>query len=137
MLGVCGWMWPTFKKIRFSSSPNCRPAMLMLRATVVGMPFQLIHLAYTTTYAFNRISSLDPVMGTFATKLVLLFGTQLGVTIAMLGGGWLGMSADTPKAVQIELTPTDVEVNNNVRDDIPLSWDWSRDDVARAKREFV
>ncbi|KAK6225439.1 hypothetical protein QIS74_01486 [Colletotrichum tabaci] len=137
MLGVCGWMWPTFLKIRSSSSPNCRPAMLMLRATVVGMPFHLIHLAYTTTYAFNHIPSLDPVMGSFATKLVLLFGTQLGVTIAMLGGGWFGMSADMPKAVQVELAPTDVEGNNNVRDDIPLSQGWSRDDIASAKQGFV
>ncbi|GKT44481.1 uncharacterized protein ColSpa_04662 [Colletotrichum spaethianum] len=137
MFGVCGWMWPTFKKIRSSSSPNCRPAMRMLRATVVGIPFQLIHLAYTTTYAFNRISSLDPVMGSFATKLVLLFGTQLGVTAAMLGGGWFGMSADTPKAVEVELARIDIEGNNNVRDDIPLSRDWSGEDITRTKQGFV
>lgn len=138
MFAVCAWLWPTYKKIRSSSSPNCRPAMLMIRAAVVGLPFQLIHLAYTTTYAFNQISSLDPIMGSFATKLVLIFGTYLGVTIAMLAGGWLGMSADMPKAVQVELTPTDVEGNNNlVRDDIPLTRDWSRDDIARAKQGFV
>ncbi|KAF9871121.1 integral membrane protein [Colletotrichum karsti] len=139
LFGVCGWMWPTYKRIRSASSPNCRPAMLMLRAAVIGMPFHLIHLAYTTTYAFDRIPSLDPVMGTFATKLVLLFGTELGVSIAMIGGGWLGMSADVPKAVQMELSPVDVEGSNNdpVRDDIPLSRDWNRDDIARAKLGFV
>ncbi|KAL0940446.1 uncharacterized protein CTRU02_203209 [Colletotrichum truncatum] len=139
LFGVCFWMWPTYRRIRSASSPNCRPAMLMLRATVVGMPFHLIHLAYTTTYAFNRITSLDPVMGSFATKLVLLFGTELCTTLAMLGGGWLGMSADIPKTVQMELSPVDVEGSNNdpVRDDIPLSRDWNRDDIARAKLGFV
>ncbi|KAK1625561.1 hypothetical protein BDP81DRAFT_495966 [Colletotrichum phormii] len=138
MFAVFAWLWPTYKKIRSSSSPNCRPAMLMIRAAVVGLPFQLIHLAYTTTYAFNQISSLDPIMGSFATKLVLIFGTYLGVTIAMLAGGWLGMSADMPKAVQVELTSNDVEGNNNlVRDDISLTRDWSRDDIARAKQGFV
>ncbi|KAF6835321.1 hypothetical protein CPLU01_04401 [Colletotrichum plurivorum] len=140
LFGVCFWMWPTYKRIRSASSANCRPAMLMLRAAVVGMPFHLIHMAYTTTYAFNRIPSLDPVMGTFATKLILLFGTELGTTVAMLGGGWMGMSAEAPKTVQMELAAVggDVEGNNDsVRDDIPLSQDWSRDDIARAKLGFV
>ncbi|OHF02311.1 hypothetical protein CORC01_02304 [Colletotrichum orchidophilum] len=117
IFAVCAWLWPTYKKIRSSSRPNCLPAMFMIRAAVVGLPFQLIHLAYTTTYAFNQISSLDPVMGSFGTKLVLIFGTYLGVTIAILAGGWLGMSTDVPKAMQVEPIPTDVEGNNNhVRD---------------------
>ncbi|KAJ5004482.1 hypothetical protein K4K48_009793 [Colletotrichum sp. SAR 10_66] len=142
LIGVCVWMWPTFKRIRAANSPNCRPAMLMLRAAVVGMPFHLVHLTYTTTYPFNRVSSLDPVMGSFATKLILLFGTELCTTIAMIAGGWLGMSADMPKAVQMELSPLDAEggsSNNNesVRDDVPLSRDWNREDVARAKLGLV
>ncbi|TDZ41079.1 hypothetical protein CTRI78_v009976 [Colletotrichum trifolii] len=142
LFGVCFWMWPTYRRIRSASSSNCRPAMLMLRAAVVGMPFHLIHLAYTTTYAFNRIPSLDPVMGSFATKLVLLFGTELGTAMAMVGGGWLSMNAEAPKIVQLELRGSaDAEaegnVNNSVSDDIPLSRDWNRDDIARAKLGLV
>lgn len=94
VFAVCGWMWPTWRKIRRYSGihPNAAPARKMLWAAVAAMPFWLVRLAYVTTYAYEHLPSLDPVMGSFATKLVLLFGTYLGTSAALLAGGWLGMS---------------------------------------------
>jgi hypothetical protein len=72
------------------------------------MPFHLIRLAYNTTYAFSPIPSLNPVSGTFATKLILIFGTQLGATLAMVAGGWLGTRSTSKEALgEIELAGLD------------------------------
>lgn len=53
------------------------------------MPFQLVRLAYNTTYAFLRVPSLDPVMGSFATRLILLFFMQLAVAVVCVAAGYL------------------------------------------------
>lgn len=39
-------------------------------------------------------------MGSFATRLVLLFGTYLGASVALLVGGWLGMGQVPPGTVE-------------------------------------
>lgn len=44
-------------------------------------------------YAFNRQNiSLDPVMGTFAVKM-LLFGTLWGAATALTAGGWFSQAS--------------------------------------------
>lgn len=93
LFAACAWMWPTWKKVRrFQgvSHPNAAPARDLLLAGAGAAPFWLARLGYRVVYAFNRdVSSLDPVAGGFATKLVLLFGTYLFSSIALLAGGWL------------------------------------------------
>lgn len=92
LFAVCAWMWPTWKKVQKFQSyhPNAAPARNLLFAGAVAMPFWLTRIGYETVYAFNHdVTSLDPVMGSFATKLVLLFGTYLLSSTALLAGGWL------------------------------------------------
>lgn len=93
---VCGWMWPTYKKInRYArgNHPNARPAMFLFWGGVAAMPIWLGRLSYMCIYAFNRQNiSLDPVMGTFAVKM-LLFGTLWGAASALTAGGWFSQAA--------------------------------------------
>lgn len=92
---VCGWMWPTYKKVttyRRGNHPNARASLILLWAGVAAMPIWLGRLAYMCIYAFNRQNiSLDPVMGTFAVKM-LLFGTSWGAAFALTAGGWFSLS---------------------------------------------
>lgn len=93
LFAVCAWMWPTWKKVqRFSGyHPNARPAKMLLLGGAAAMPFWLARMGYQTLYAFQHPAALDPVMGSFATKLVLIFLTYLGASAALLAGGWLSM----------------------------------------------
>lgn len=72
----------------FPGHPNFRNARYLLLAAAIAMPFQIIRLVYNTTYAFERDSNLDPVMGTFATQFILMFLLHLGVVLAAVTGGW-------------------------------------------------
>ncbi|CAK7218519.1 hypothetical protein SEUCBS140593_003574 [Sporothrix eucalyptigena] len=90
MFTICWWLWPTWQRLMtVPNHPNFRNAQVLLFAAVAAMPFQLVRLAYNTTYAFIRVPSLDPVMGSFATRLVLLFFMQLAVALACTTGGIL------------------------------------------------
>lgn len=93
LFAVCAWMWPTWKKVqRFAGyHPNARPAKMLLFGGAGAMPFWLVRMGYQTYYAFEHPSALNPVMGSFATKLVLLFFPYLGASVALLAGGWLSM----------------------------------------------
>ncbi|KAF3762926.1 hypothetical protein M406DRAFT_72895 [Cryphonectria parasitica EP155] len=115
LFSVCGWMWPTFRKIQRYSRfhPNARPARHMFWAAVAAMAFWLLRLAYDTFYAYDHLTELDPVMGTFGTKLVLVFGTYLGASIALLAGGWLGMSK-IPLDMTMELVTSSEERQEDV-----------------------
>ena len=90
MFTICWWMWPTYQRLSsVTAHPNYRAARFLLYAAAAGMPFQLVRLAYGTTYAFLRVPSLDPVTGSFATQFILLFLMQLGVALSAVAGGWL------------------------------------------------
>ncbi len=89
MFTICGWMIPTWRRITsVPSHPNFAAARYLIFAAAAAMPFQLVRLAYNTTYAFLRVPSLDPVTGSFATRLILLFFMQLGVSLSAVAGGW-------------------------------------------------
>ncbi|KPM38568.1 hypothetical protein AK830_g7994 [Neonectria ditissima] len=94
MVGVLFWLWPVGKRV-FSSrhEGNYKAAKALIMAAGPGTVLQLIRLSYSLTYAFNRIESLDPVTGSFATRLILMFGTQLCVVIVCLVGGWFSKDA--------------------------------------------
>lgn len=98
LFAVCGWMWPTWKKIqRFAGyHPNARPARMLFFGGAAAMPFWIGRMGYQTLYAFQHTASLNPVMGSFATKLVILFLTYLGAMAGLLAGGWLGGSGLLP-----------------------------------------
>lgn len=96
---VCGWMWPTYKKIAYyrrtfgMSHPNARASQILLWAGMAAMPIWLGRLAYMCIYAFNRQdTALDPVMGSFAVKM-LLFGTLWGAATALTAGGWFSQAS--------------------------------------------
>ncbi|KAI3394656.1 hypothetical protein diail_2466 [Diaporthe ilicicola] len=90
---VCGWMWPTYKKIQryMGVHPNARPALILFWAGVAAMPIWLGRFAYLCVYAFNRDNrTLSPVTGNFAIK-IMLFLTLFAAGGALLAGGWLSL----------------------------------------------
>lgn len=91
IFAVCGWMWPTWKKIQSFEGrhPNARPAKMLWFGGAAAMPFWLTRLGYQVLYAFEHTPALNSVMGTFATKLCLIFFPYIGASIALLAGGWL------------------------------------------------
>lgn len=94
MFGVGWWLWWTGKRVTaMKAHPNFQVASRLLLAACAALPFQLVRLGYALTYSFTPYSSLDPVSGTFATRLVLMFGMQLIVVIVITVGGWLSIGA--------------------------------------------
>lgn len=93
LFAVCGWMWPTWRRIQRASDhsqlhhPNARPARMLFFGAAAAMPFWVGRMGYQTLYAFQHTPSLAPVMGSFATKLVLLFLPYLGAMAGLLAGG--------------------------------------------------
>lgn len=86
---LTAWLLFTVKGI--IATPKCvnyRAAKVLCIAAGMAIPCQVVRLVYATTFAFVKISSLDPFFGSFAVELVLLFGTQLLVSLALIGGGW-------------------------------------------------
>lgn len=106
MLIVGVWIWPSWKRVNtFSDHVNYRNARWLLIAACASLPFQMIRLIYNTTYAFDRITSLDPVMGTFATQFVLLFLLHLVVGLIAIVGGWLSRHITDQKTVSYDGVP--------------------------------
>lgn len=97
MLYLLYWLWPTWKRmVEVRHHSKFPPTRFMLIGCAVGIPFHLVRLAYNTCYAFYHKASLDPVTGSFATRVVLIFLMQLGASLAITAGGWLGMSDRFP-----------------------------------------
>ncbi|ETS73382.1 hypothetical protein PFICI_14987 [Pestalotiopsis fici W106-1] len=91
MFGVCGWIWPTWKRImKFQRHQNFEAARFLVLLGGVAMPYQLIRLASGTIYAFSPSEDLDPFTGTFAIRL-LISAMQLAAALALMAGGWLSM----------------------------------------------
>ncbi|KAJ4396118.1 hypothetical protein N0V93_000335 [Gnomoniopsis smithogilvyi] len=110
MLVVCVWIWPSWRRTNNSSRHfNSRNARWLLLAACAGMPFQMIRLIYNTIYAFDRIASLDPVMGSFSTLLVLMFLMHLAVVITATVGGWLARHVNEAK---LEITDDGSNLEN-------------------------
>ncbi|KAF7556253.1 hypothetical protein G7Z17_g1534 [Cylindrodendrum hubeiense] len=92
MFALCWWLWSTGKRLAsLKQHPNFTFARHMYRATCAALPFQLVRIGYNLTYALTPVASLDPVMGTFATRFILMFIMQLGVVLAVTAGGWLSI----------------------------------------------
>ncbi|KAK7431316.1 hypothetical protein QQZ08_002087 [Neonectria magnoliae] len=88
MVGILFWLWTVGKRV-FSKrqDANYKAAKVLIMTAGHATVLQSIRLSYSLTYAFNRVSSLDPVTGSFPTRLILMFGTQLCVFIIVLAGG--------------------------------------------------
>lgn len=111
MVGVLFWLWPAGKRV-FSARQdvNYKAAKALIMAAGPATVLHLIRLSYGVTYAFNRIPSLDPVTGSFATRLVLMFGTQLFVVLVVLVGGWF--SKDAVPQPQVRVDDRSIEIND-------------------------
>ena len=95
MVSLYLWIYPSYRHIRaYSGHRNSGRARIILFTAVACLPFQSVRLAYNTTYSFRGIPSLDPYLGSFVSKLILIFGTQLILVLSMIGGGWLSMPSD-------------------------------------------
>ncbi|KAJ3533937.1 hypothetical protein NM208_g7763 [Fusarium decemcellulare] len=101
LFGLGWWLWPTGKRVMaLKSHPNFQPAKYLFLAACIGLPFQLVRLGYSLTYAFTPYPSLDPISGTFATRLILMFGMQLAVAIIVIVGGWFSTGLVPSKALE-------------------------------------
>lgn len=111
MVAVLFWLWPVGKRV-FSArhDANYKAAKALIMAAGPATVLQLIRLSYNLTYAFNRISVLDPVTGSFATRLILMFGTQLCVVIIVIVGGWF--SKDARPRPQERVSSESTEMND-------------------------
>lgn len=93
LVGMLGWMWPTYKKAqRFSGMhPNAEPVLKMLYTLALAIPVWMIEFIYQAVYAFNHttMSFLDPIMGTLAVRVILMFMIYMSVSIILLVGGFL------------------------------------------------
>ncbi|KAH7014911.1 hypothetical protein EDB80DRAFT_748067 [Ilyonectria destructans] len=101
MCGVLVWLYFSGRRIfPFSQVTdqfaNYQAAKRLLMAAGAGSIIMLIRLTYNLVYAFNQTPSLDPVTGSFATRLVLVFGTQLLIALVVIAGGWLSKDARPP-----------------------------------------
>lgn len=95
------WMPVTYRKIRRFHSGygqvqghlNAVPARRMFWAAFAASVFWAVRLGHGLVYSVRRdlADTLDPVKGSFQTRLVLIFGTWLGASVALIVGGWLGM----------------------------------------------
>ncbi|KAH7368031.1 hypothetical protein B0T11DRAFT_59761 [Plectosphaerella cucumerina] len=104
LFGLGGWIWTTGKRVlALKSHPNFLAAKYLLIAACAALPFQLVRLGHSLTYAFTPYPVLDPITGTFATRLIIMFGMQLVVAIIATVGGWFSM--DTAPAGEWGLNP--------------------------------
>ncbi|CAH0020864.1 unnamed protein product [Clonostachys rhizophaga] len=94
LFGVGWWLWSTGRRVMgMKTHPNFQVANNLHLAACAAFPFQLVRLGYALTYSFTPYSSLDPFSGTFATRLVLMFGMQMIVAIVVTVGGWFSIGA--------------------------------------------
>jgi hypothetical protein len=94
LFGVGWWLWSTGRRVMaMKTHPNFQVASNLHLAACAAFPFQLVRLGYALTYSFTPYSSLDPFSGTFATRLVLMFGMQMIVAIVVTVGGWFSIGA--------------------------------------------
>lgn len=90
--GIIAWFWPTWQRIRaHADHPNALYARWLLFAAMAATPFQVVRTVYNAVHAFTLDRSLDPIFGTFATKVVFLFLMHFIVAIILLVGGWMTM----------------------------------------------
>jgi hypothetical protein len=92
IFGLGWWLWQTKKRVMsLKSHPNFEPGKYLLLAACAALPFQLIRIGYNLTMAFTPYAVIDPFSGSFASRLLLMFGTQLCVAIAVTVGGWMSV----------------------------------------------
>lgn len=106
MCGVLVWLYFSGRRILPFSQvtdpfANYQAAKWLLMAAGSGSIIMLIRLTYHLVYAFNQTPSLDPVTGSFATRLVLVFGTQLLIALVVIAGGWLSKDARPPPLLKL------------------------------------
>lgn len=118
------WILPTWHRVwSVRNDPTFKPALYMTIAAGAAMPFQLIRIVYNTAYSFELAdNALDPIMGIFATRFIFLFVTQLGCTLFLLLGGYLGIrrkttisAHDSPAESGIQLTRTGTTTDSSSR----------------------
>ncbi|OAQ96159.1 hypothetical protein LLEC1_02118 [Akanthomyces lecanii] len=88
---LCGWLGWTARHIwSIRSTRTYFGTYVMLLTGGVALGFHAIRVAHEVTFAFSRLGSLDPVSGSLATKLVLVYGAELCVVLLMIVGGVCG-----------------------------------------------
>lgn len=105
LLAMCAWMWPTYKKIQRYAAvghPNAAPARNMFWAGAAAMPFWLVRVVFGLIFAITQNPALDPVLGSFTVKFVIIFWMYLGAMIPLLLGGWfsIGWQKDVGTTVE-------------------------------------
>ena len=64
-----------------------RNAIHLLYFAMLALPFTAVRATYGIVYSFDHSSTVNPVTGVFAVKLVLIFLVQLLAVLALVIGG--------------------------------------------------
>jgi len=78
----------TYRRLKaLPSSLLNHNAIRLLYFTMLALPFTAIRATYGIVYSFDHSSTVNPVTGAFAVKLVLIFLVQLLAVLALVIGG--------------------------------------------------
>jgi flagellar basal body-associated protein FliL len=78
----------TYRRLKaLSNSRLNHNAIHLLYFAMLALPFAVIRATYGVVYSFDHSSTVNPVTGVFAVKLVLIFLVQLLAVIALAIGG--------------------------------------------------
>jgi hypothetical protein len=86
---LIAYAFHTYRRLKaLSSSRLNHNAIHLLYFAMLALPFAVIRAIYSIIYSFDHNSStVNPVTGVFAVKLVLIFLVQLLAVIALVIGG--------------------------------------------------
>jgi hypothetical protein len=85
---LIAYAFHTYRRLKALSSSRLNPnAIHLLYFAMLALPFAVIRATYGIVYSFDHSSTVNPVTGVFAVKLVLIFLVQLLAVIALVIGG--------------------------------------------------
>ncbi|CAN8097546.1 unnamed protein product [Discula destructiva] len=133
LFSACVWMVPTYLKVRrytATQHPNAATAKYFLYAAAAATPFWMVRIGASTVQAYTADRTLDPIMGSFATKFVFGFWMWLAATTALTVGGWLSMKKVPPTdATKVEYVGREQDPEG--------TWDGDRRKVNRERRAVM
>jgi hypothetical protein len=85
---LIAYAFSTYRRLKaLPSSLLNHNAIHLLYFAMLALPFTVIRATYGIVYSFDHSSTVNPVTGVFAVKLVLIFLVQLLAVLALVIGG--------------------------------------------------
>jgi hypothetical protein len=85
---LTAYAFSTYRRLKaLVSSRLNHNAIRLLYFAMLALPFTAVRATYGIVYSFDHSSTVNPVTGVFAVKLVLIFLVQLLAVFALVIGG--------------------------------------------------